>query len=162
MFFTNENETTAKASFTVNVNGKDQTGWRTLSTKEWQYLFNTRTMKNDGARSENLTSSGITVEGVTFKGVVLFPDNFTNQADWETKYTTWEALNDAGLVFLPAAGGRYGSDVSYVGDDGLYWSSNAQDGFNAYGVDFDSDEVDPYYSDCRFGGFSVRLITECQ
>ena len=134
MFFTNENETTAKASFTVNVNGKDQTGWRTLSTKEWQYLFNTRTMKNDGARSENLTSSGITVEGVTFKGVVLFPDNFTNQ-----------------VYFV------YGSVRGY------YWSSSANGGSNAYSVYYDGGTVNPADDENRGGvGSSVRLITECQ
>ena len=134
--------------------------WRTLSTTEWQYLFNTRKMENGGARSENLTSSGITVEGVTFKGVVLFPDNFTNQADWKTKYTTWKALNDAGIVFLPAAGSRDGSSVYSVGGLGDYWSSTADDEDFAFSVYFLSDSVNPNYSYLRSEGHSVRLITE--
>ena len=155
VFFTNVD------GFKVNVGGKDQTGWRTLSTNEWQYLFNTRTMEKDGARFENLTSSGITVEGVTFKGVVLFPDDFTDQADWKTKYTTWEALNNAGIVFLPAAGvRRVPSGVIQAGSFGYYRSSSAAGEKNAYTVMFKSSEVDPGYSAARRLGYSVRLVTE--
>ena len=138
----------------------DKGTWRTLSTAEWQYLFNTRTMEKSGARSENLTSSGITVEDVLFKGVVLFPDNFTNQADWKTKYTTWKALNDAGIVFLPAAGIRDGSGVYGVGDGGVCWSSTANDESSAYDVFFNSLNVYPVQSGSRNYGLSVRLITE--
>ena len=162
VFFTNATETTAKEGFKVNVGGKDQTGWRTLSTNEWQYLFNTRTMEKDGARFENLTSSGITVEGVTFKGVVLFPDDFTDQADWKTKYKTWKALNDAGIVLLPAAGYRFGSKVEGVGVNGRRWSSTANGSNNAYVVYFSGSNLWPDSSYNRNGGFSVRLITECQ
>ena len=140
----------------------DSNTWSTLSTTEWQYLFNTRTMANGGARFENLTSSGITVEGVTFKGAVLFPDDFTDQADWKTKYKTWKALNDAGIVFLPAAGGRYGSDVDNVGFSGLYWSSTASGSDFAYRVSFTSRSVISDSYEGRFFGYSVRLITECQ
>ena len=160
VFFTNETVTTAKAGFTVNVGGKEQSGWHTLSTEEWQYLFNTRTMEKGGARSENLTSSGITVEDVLFKGVVLFPDNFTNQADWKTKYTTWKALNDAGIVFLPAAGRRTSSSVTVVGDYGNYWSSTAKNYNGACRVNFGSDSVSPDGNTARQNGYSVRLVTE--
>ena len=140
----------------------DKGTWSTLSTAEWQYLFNTRTMANGGARYENLTTeSGITVESVIFKGVVLFPDNFTEQADWKTKYTTWEALNNAGIVFLPAAGvRRVPSGVIQVGGYGYYRSSSAAGEKNAYIVMFKSSEVDPDYSAARRLGYSVRLVTE--
>ena len=140
----------------------DKDTWRTLSAAEWQYLFNDRTMANGGARYENLTSSGITVKSVIFRGVVIFPDNFTEQADWKTKYTTWEALNNAGIVFLPATGYRYGSSIFDVGSYGYYWSSSALDESNAYSVGFSISVVNPGYSDGRNYGASVRLITECQ
>ena len=106
--------------------------------------------------------SGITIESVLFKGIVLFPDNFTEQETWKTKYTTWEALKNAGLVFLPAAGYRSGSSVFFVGDYGIYWSSSAIDSDFAYFVIFDSHTVDPGSNDPRSNGLSVRLITECQ
>ena len=136
--------------------------WRTLTTAEWQYLFNTRKMENGGTGYENLTESGITVEGVTFKGVVLFPDDFTDQADWKTEYKTWKALNDAGIVFLPAAGHRDGSNVSLVGFSGYYWSSTAygDSGTSAYGVDFNWSGVSPGEFNVGRDGCSVRLITE--
>ena len=126
VFFTNEEQETAKAGFTVNgVAGK----YRTLSDDEWIYLVRNRTMTNGGSRYENLTSSGITIEGVTFDGIVLFPDDFTDQETWKTKYTTWEALNSAGLVFLPAAGYRSGSEFTFTTvysggyKIGYYWTS---------------------------------------
>ena len=142
-----------------SVDGSDKI-YYALSTAEWQYLFNTRTMEKGGVRFENLTSSGITVEGVTFKGVVLFPDDFTGQTTWKETYTTWEALNDAGIVFLPAAGYRYGSIVLNVGGRGGYWSSTALDESRACRVYFNSYDVRPDDGDDRRYGYSVRLITE--
>ena len=133
-----------------------------LSTNEWQYLFKTRTMEKGGARYEYLTSSGITVEGVTFKGVVLFSDDFTEQKTWKETYTTWKALNDAGVVFLPAAGYRVGFNVNNVGGYGYYWSSTALGGSDAYCVSFESNDVSPDRSGMRSISSSVRLITECQ
>ncbi len=137
--------------------------WRTLTSAEWQYLFDTRKMENGGARFENLTSSGITVEGVTFYGMVLFPDDFTDQADWKTKYTTWKALDDAGIVFLPATGFRNGNGVTHVDSYAYYWSSNADVNiYRACRLFFSDLSVKPVSVDGRYIGFSVRLITECQ
>ena len=120
--------------------------WRTLSTAEWQYLFN------------NHSKKWATVNGVG--GYVIAPDNVTLQAE-KTSYTATE-LNDANLVFLPAAGLRNGSYVNFVGDFGLYWSSAARDEYYVYHVYFYSDDVYPGNGDYRYRGFSVRLITECQ
>ncbi|MCQ2069069.1 MAG: Ig-like domain-containing protein [Bacteroidaceae bacterium] len=121
--------------------------WRTLSKDEWTYLFNTRTV-NGGTGAGKSYSLNITYGGKM--GVVLYPDDYTGSV----LSGTVDSLPE-GAVFLPAAGYRYGSNVRNVGDYGRYWSSTANGSYYAYYVD-----VYPVYSDCRYYGFSVRLITE--
>ena len=140
VFFTNWTETTYEPSFTVNVNGKEQTGWRTLSINEWQYLFNTRTMKNGKDRYTNITYDGK-------MGLVLYPDDYDNDPIYDSVKTMPE-----GVVFLPAE----------KNDIGYYWSSAADDEDFAYCVKFDRFDVRLDVTDYRFFGYSVRLITECQ
>ena len=152
VFFTNATETTAKEGFTVNVDDKEQSGWRTLSTNEWQYLFNTRTV-NGGQGAGKSYSLNITYGEKM--GLVLYPDDY----DKDPVTGTVTDLPD-GVVFLPAAGSRDGSDVDVVGGSGLYWSSTADDEILAYLVFFDSFNVLPDYYGTRSLGFSVRLITE--
>lgn len=119
--------------------------WRTLSKDEWTYLFNNHSYKWALVNKVN--------------GYVIAPDNVTLQED-KTSYTETE-LNDANLVFLPAAGRRLGSDVLAVGDNGYYWSSTARDGRDyAYTVYFLSLDVSPVSRGSRDYGYSVRLITE--
>jgi hypothetical protein len=128
-------------------------GWYTLSSAEWVYLFNTRTV-NGGTGSGKSYTLGQNVNGVL--GVVLYPDDYTGST-----YTTgsdWSDFESAGCVFLPAAGNRYETDVLSVGEYGGYWSSTAYETDKAYGVYFYSDEVAPAYSTFRDYGFSVRLV----
>ena len=143
----------AGKNFTVN----GYSGWRTLSTKERQYLFNTRTMKNGKDRyTLNITYGGK-------MGLVLYPDDYDKDPVTGT-------VTDLpyGVVFLPAAGGRDGSphsqnnpaDVSNVGDYGYYWSSTAKSRVTAYGVSFGSQIVYPDGYSSRNAGISVRLVTE--
>ena len=118
--------------------------WRTLTAAEWQYLFN------------NHSGKWVTVNGVN--GYVIAPDGFAETL--EDSYADDAALAADNLVFLPAAGGRDGSDVYNVGGLGYYWSSSALGELRAYRVDFDSDDVATDEDDNRNNGFSVRLITE--
>ena len=130
--------------------------WRTLSKDEWAYLFNARTMTNDKARYSNAV--GVTIGGSTYNGVFLYPDNYNG--DVVSSSMTWDAINAAGIVFLPAAGYRDGSDVNSVGFSGNYWSSSAIGGSNAYYVSFNSSNVRTDNFGYRSDGYSVRLITE--
>ena len=140
-----------------------QSGWRTLSTKEWQYLFNTRTFNNGANTGDGYSYQRATInsDATSVFGVILYPDNYTLQTG-ATSYTSteWTTMEENGCVFLPAAGYRHGSNVSTVGVLVLYWSSTATDSDNAYGVDLDSRYVVPGYSDYCDHGYSVRLITE--
>ena len=64
-------------------------------------------------------------------------------------------------IFLPAAGCRSGSSLSYAGSDGYYWSSTSHEvyDFSAYRLFFDSDGFHMYYNSYSVG-FSVRPVIE--
>ena len=130
----------------------DGNTWRTLSEDEWTYLFNTRTV-NGGKGAGKSYSLNITYGGKM--GVVLYPDDYTGSV----LSGTVDSLPE-GVVFLPAAGFRYGSDVYGVGELGSYWSSTACGSIDAYSVSFNSSDVHPGYDDYRFSGYNVRLVTE--
>jgi hypothetical protein len=64
-------------------------------------------------------------------------------------------MEAAGAVFLPAAGGRNGTNVYHVGRYGFYWSSAPGGGFMYF---------DSYYLiaslENRIIGFSVRPVLD--
>lgn len=151
-----------------NQIGDDAPGtWRTLTSDEWNYLFDSR------ANASSKYGVGM-VNGVT--GMILLPDEFTLPSGltfnagvassygyqyYQTKnnYTSaqWALMEDAGAVFLPAAGNRSGSAVYYVGDFGDYWSSTQGSSGSAYSRYFSSYGTGWYY-DGRGNGRSVRLV----
>ena len=157
------------------------TGWFTLSSAEWTYLFNTRTTATTnmptGTNSSAARYTRATVAGVS--GVILFPDNYAHPAGvtvtisnaayntGNKDYTTftvdasnWVTMESAGCVFLPAAGYREGSSPRISpGTCGLYWSSTANGTEAAYSVFFWND-VNPAYTISRYYGFCVRLVRD--
>ena len=86
---------------------------------------------------------------------------------------TWSLMSQNGVegykvtgpngnsIFLPAAGGRYGSSLGNAGSYGLYWSSTPLDNndYNAYDLTFDSGSHGTY-SNFRDDGRSVRPVLE--
>ena len=150
-------------------NGGNQTHqWRTLTHEEWVYVFNTRT-----------TTSGIRYAKAkvnNVNGVILLPDNWssstyslsnTNQGSASFSSNTisssqWSTLENAGAVFLPAAGNRNGTSVSYVGSYGFYWSSSYGDAYYACYVLFSDSSLYTDYYYYRHYGRSVRLVRSAQ
>ena len=145
--------------------------WRTLTYNEWEYVvFN---------RPNASSLCGVAqVNGVN--GLILLPDNWTCPAgitfksgfysysgvDYYAAYQTftaaeWSKLESAGAVFLPAAGGRLGSNVYYVQDYGDYWSATEYDSSYARCLLFSSDEAVMSYGN-RSGGHSVRLVKDVE
>ncbi len=143
--------------------------WRTLTYDEWNYLRNTRT---------NASSlKGVAqVDGVN--GLIFLPDNWVCPAgvtfksgfhssygvDYYAAYQTftadqWSMLEAAGAVFLPAAGGRNGSDVLSVQYHGYYWSATEDNSYIAYCLDFYSGQAGMNIGS-RYGGQSVRLVKD--
>ena len=150
-----------------NISNGEGKNWFTLTLEEWKYVCDRRS-----------TTSGIRyakaiVHGVN--GVILLPDNWSRSnyslyeinkynasfssnrislADWTNR------LEPNGAVFLPAAGGRFKSDVNNVGTYGFYWSAtHKDDGFNAYKLWFDERYVVPSGCSGRNSGDSVRLVS---
>ena len=149
-------------------------GWRTLTSAEWTYLFNTRSASTVGGTA-NARYAKAQVNSKY--GVILFPDSYTHPDDvtaptginatgnagWNgNSYTTtdWAKMEAAGAVFLPAAGYRNGTSVLSAGSYGYYWSSSpyASGVYNAYSVYFYSDYLDPSNYLSRKYGQSVRLV----
>jgi hypothetical protein len=86
--------------------------------------------------------------------------NETGSAGWNgNNYTATDfgSMQDAGAVFLPAAGFRYGTSVYRVGSYGYYWSASYSNSNDARFVVFDDTGL--YTSDVyRCSGQSVRLV----
>ena len=138
----------------------DKSTWCTLSSGEWKYLFDTSTRMVNGKACYSNAMSGVTIGGSTYKGVFLYPDNYNGEI--VSSSMTWNDINAAGIVFLPAAGFRSGSTVTFVGINGGYWSSSGYSDNKACRVSFSSADVTPDNRDNRYPGWSVRLITVCQ
>ena len=143
--------------------------WRTLSYDEWYYLRYNRTNAND------LVGVG-QVNGVN--GLILLPDNWTCPAgitfksgfhsslgeEYYAAYQTftleqWKKMEDAGAVFLPAAGFRIGSSMNEVQMRGFYWSATGPDSYHAYYLTPRSKGAGMSSSD-RYRGQSVRLVKD--
>lgn len=138
--------------------------WRTLTDAEWNYLV-TKTGKCGFATINN-----------TYKGMVLLPDDWvlptglsfnsskTSYNDNEYNLTEWGTMEQAGAIFLPAAGKRAGTTPSESNTNGYYWStsnegsSDASHKTKAYYMNFTGSTVSTTQEDFRARGFSVRLV----
>lgn len=167
-------------------NGGNKPGlWRALTDDEWEYLLHTR--------SSASSKYGVAmVNGVS--GIVLLPDKWTlpqgvtftsgvanasGEEYYQTvnNYTTeqWEKMENAGAVFLPAAGylsmGHNG--YGYVGtvkdkEKGYYWSSSCYSEDDGYEYTYETDPSMLYitsslvsvFSRGSYMGFSVRLVRD--
>ena len=151
--------------------------WRSLTSAEWTYLFNTRTTGGTvfGTKPARYAHATINTDGTSVNGMILFPDGVNiassevttagtvnGNSAFATKCTTaqWGKLAAKGCVFLPAAGYRNGATVDAAGSNGYYWSSTAtpSNAYNAFNVFFYSGFLYPAYYNGRYYGFSVRLV----
>ena len=143
--------------------------WRTLSKDEWNYVFNERT-----------TTSGIRYAKAivnNVKGIILLPDDWntatyalnntnTASADYASNNITatdWtDVLEDNGAVFLPAAGRRDQTDISYVNTYGYYWSSSHMPTKTGYAhcLRLSDTEFSVNYFYSREVGMSVRPVKD--
>ncbi len=158
---------TGKADWGYNAisNGGNTEGqWRTLTNVEWDYVLDSRSTLS-GIRYAMANVNGV-------NGTILLPNdwdasiydlNNANGGNYESNTITaadWtNTLEANGVVFLPAAGGRYGTSVDEAGSYGGYWSSS----YYYYDSDYAFSMSFLYPGTCnnlRHSGFSVRLVRD--
>ncbi|MBR3980216.1 MAG: hypothetical protein IKJ98_03540 [Bacteroidales bacterium] len=155
------------------ANGGNEKGiWRTLSQKEWSYLIKSRT---NASSKQGLAN----VNGIN--GLIILPDEFTlpngvsfNSGgyageSYEVLYQTvntytltqWIKMEEAGAVFLPAAGNYASGKLQYFGISGNYWSTTAKDDNYVYGLAFSTNKIETTGSTTnRSPSRSVRLVQD--
>ncbi len=166
-------------------NGGNQAGqWRTLTRSEWDYVIshrpNARYLR--GTATVNgvnglilLPDNRISQIGVVFtygeNGLILLPDYrilptgvvFTyGENDWsQNTYSAsdWSKMEANGAVFLPATGGRDGTNVIFFGVYGFYWSISESGSHCASTLAFGSKHVNTCNIG-RYDGHSVRLVQD--
>ncbi|MBR1809845.1 MAG: hypothetical protein IJ776_10725 [Paludibacteraceae bacterium] len=116
----------------IQNGGNKAKTWRTLSKEEWAYLY--------GGRENASKLRGFATVGSAAIGYVFLPDNWALPVNFkadgdpdDNKYTSeeWEALSNAGAVFLPAAGYTFAdesAETDGVYKSGYYWTSDPYEG----------------------------------
>jgi len=152
----------------ISNGGNQANQWRTLTELEWDYVFNIRT-----------TSSGIRYAKAKVhdvNGVIMLPDDWSsdtyslsNTNIYNASFSSntisasqWNTLEQAGAVFLPAAGRRETSMVNLVGSNGYYWSASYFSRESARYVSFYGTYLGMEVGYTRVVGFSVRLVQDYQ
>ena len=161
----------------ISNGGNQEHQWYTLSRGEWTFLIDFRNTAS-GARFAKAKVGGV-------DGVILLPDdwqmsiyilNNVNQKDAGFRsnvigLTDWMVLEEAGAVFLPASGSRFGTELinkipmESPMDDmstiGAYWGSSLRWG-EPRGLMFMEDGLEPDSDPERSYGLGVRLVHEGQ
>ncbi|MBQ8056670.1 MAG: hypothetical protein IJ270_07670 [Paludibacteraceae bacterium] len=103
----------------ISNGGNVSDAWFTLSYDEWDYLLNDR--PNASSKKGVAMVNGV-------NGLVLLPDDCNLQIGANYNSSEWKKMEEAGAVFLPAAGYRdFGNNGIYVddcGEIGYYWTYN--------------------------------------
>ena len=169
----------------ISNGGTQPNLWRTLTSDEWKYLFNTRS-----------TTSGIRyAKAIVFdtKGVILLPDDWdssyyplsnTNESSASFSSNTitaeqWSNIEQHGAVFLCETGRRH--RYTYSSCDGppenekgsksvvaemygfnaggaYYWSSSYKNNSYAWLLSIKDSGVNPQDYGRRYKGMAVRLV----
>ena len=135
----------------ISNGGNQPNQWRTLTKDEWEYL---RT---------NYRMSECYINGDF--GMMLFPSGWKNPLDFvcvgsNLSYRGWRKIEATGVVFFPASGYRNVSNVSYVGNDGKYWSASLEGESRAFYFGFTSRGTGGYLT--RNIGQAVRLVQDVE
>lgn len=130
-----------------------ESGWRTLTKAEWQYLLKTRTVNGGEGNGYSYTLDQSVQETL---GIVIYPDDYTGDAYSGSDWATFET---AGCVFLPAAGYRNGTSVNNCDKGVACWSVTHTQQDRAFGLGYVSGIPSSFNGDyARYIGVCVRLV----
>lgn len=114
--------------------------------------------------------------GLVSNGLIVFPDTFNafppevpaltcdvqDAAFTDNSLTEaeWSILEQAGCIFLPAAGSRSARQILSVGEFGGYWTATVESAQNIYRMYFNASKVVVAAGRCRGFGNAVRLVCD--
>lgn len=135
--------------------------WRTLSEDEWRYLLN---------RKKNVVSyvfaTIVIRENDSINGLLLIPDEWNNSdieitagKKLKCNVSQWVTIENAGGVFLPAAGFCEAGTTSDYNSTGAYWTKTTT-GTKIISIGWDSSMSLTYNNDDPITAMSVRLVYE--
>ena len=147
-----------------NGGNSENSGWRSPKMDEWTYMLESRNYSYKYAKGNIHSTNGIIVFPDEFdpseNDVTISNANTSNSAYISYSDADWTKLEDAGCIFLPAAGYREGTTVYDYGTLGRYWSSKYHNSSSANRINFNKTSVyfsSPSYTARHFGA-SVRLV----
>ena len=152
--------------------------WRTLTSNEWTYILETRAnasnlngiarinLNDDGSQYVNgfilLPDDWDCPNGITFKSGFASSSGLQAYADFQIfTLEQWKLLEQAGAVFLPAAGTRKGANVSNARVYSSYWSATYSSKTKAYELFSKETEIN-VSSFYRSRGLAVRLVQDVE
>lgn len=158
-----------------------EAGCRTLTQSEYAYLFTTRTdatslcgfgqlfgvngiflLPDSWNWSSSAVAAAVTAASFVWTSSAAALE-FTNNviADDDNGRALWRAMEDAGAVFLPAAGYRsYNGSLYYANERGAYASSTVKDEQSVFTVHFYSERLIINNLSTRSVHASVRLVKD--
>ena len=147
------------------INGGNQSEcWRTLLQEEFDYLLNLRNTLS-GIRYAKATVNDV-------NGAILLPDNWNdsyyslnspnqdgvNFSSNVLSASQWNAIEQYGAIFLPAAGYREGTYIGRVNTSGDYWTASYYNNTFSWGVE----NCDTDHNNVLYIGRTVRLAQDAK
>lgn len=126
--------------------------WRTLTSTEWDYLIN------------NANPTMVTLAFANVSGYVLFPNDCAETCTANASLTKaqWNALENAGCVFLPVYKSRTAKGNTVNTTNGSYYWASDGDENNAYAINATATALNQSASISKKIGAYIRLAQDVE
>ena len=146
-----------------------ESGWRTLTYEEWNYLlFERYDFEHPGVSFAKGSVNGV-------NGLIILPNDWStsnyelsntgyteaNFSENDISLSDWTTHLEAnGAVFLPSAGLRNDNEVFSATENGHYWTASNITSEEAYSLSFDDGNMAvDYEMQHLYYGYAVRLVS---